>query len=178
MGNGAIGLGTTIWVITGASGVGKTAAVSALEARGVPGTACFSFDSIGVPTTEVIEQEFGGGEHWQAHATEQWLRRLATESDASTVNVLDAQTRPSFVLAASLGSTPARIRIALLDCEKTVRNARLIARGQAELANAQMDCWAAYLRGQADALSLPILDTTRLSVSEVAGELARLISSP
>ena len=33
-------------------------------------------------------------------------------------------------------------------------------RGQPELANPRMDCWAAYLRGQADALKLSIIDTS------------------
>jgi hypothetical protein len=29
-----------------------------------------------------------------------------------------------------------------------------------------MDCWAAYLRGQADALKLPIIDTSEDSVDQ------------
>jgi len=34
-----------------------------------------------------------------------------------------------------------------------------------------MDCWAAYLRGQADALELPVIDTTNLAIDTVADEL-------
>jgi hypothetical protein len=38
-----------------------------------------------------------------------------------------------------------------------------------------MATWAAYLRGQADALGLPILDTTHLTVAEAAEEfIARI----
>ncbi len=37
-----------IVVVTGASGVGKTTLVHALEAQNVPGVRCYYFDSIGV----------------------------------------------------------------------------------------------------------------------------------
>jgi hypothetical protein len=34
-----------------------------------------------------------------------------------------------------------------------------------------MDCWAAYLRGQADALNLPIIDTTHLAIDAAVDAL-------
>jgi hypothetical protein len=34
-----------------------------------------------------------------------------------------------------------------------------------------MDCWAAYLRGQADALNLPVIDTTDLGIDAAADAL-------
>jgi len=34
-----------------------------------------------------------------------------------------------------------------------------------------MECWPAYLRGQADALELPVVDTTNLGIDTVADEL-------
>jgi hypothetical protein len=37
-----------------------------------------------------------------------------------------------------------------------------------------MDCWAAYLRGQADALGLPVLDTAR-PVDVAVAELAAMV---
>jgi hypothetical protein len=40
-----------------------------------------------------------------------------------------------------------------------------------------MDCWAAYLRGQADALNLPVIDTTLLSIEEVADQLEAIVRS-
>ena len=58
-----------VLVVTGASGAGKTGAVRALEARGLSGVRCFYFDSIGVPSADVMERDFGGGDKWQAHAT-------------------------------------------------------------------------------------------------------------
>jgi hypothetical protein len=38
-----------------------------------------------------------------------------------------------------------------------------------------MDAWAAYLRGQADALALPVLDSTNRSIAEVADLLREYI---
>jgi hypothetical protein len=168
----------SIVVVTGASGAGKTAAVSALESRALPGVACFYFDSIGVPTPEVMERDHGGGERWQAEATNAWLARLAALGDGIRVAVLDAQTRPSTVLAAQGAGTSWRPHVVLFDCSAEVRSARLHGpRGQPELANPQMDSWAAYLRGQADALGLPIVDTTALTVDEAALRLETLVSS-
>jgi len=67
-------------------------------------------------------------------------------------------------------------RIVLLDCASPVRHTRLTElRGQAELSNSRMDCWAAYLCGQADALGLPVIDTTSLGIDAVADALAVLI---
>jgi hypothetical protein len=38
-----------------------------------------------------------------------------------------------------------------------------------------MTSWAAYLRGQADARNLPVIETTTLTVDEVADELEVLL---
>lgn len=46
-----------------------------------------------------------------------------------------------------------------------------------ELATAQMDGWAAYLRGQADALDVPVLDTTALPVEEGVAFLRECIEA-
>ena len=75
--------------------------------------------------------------------------------------------RPSAVRAAFARHGVARGEVVLVDCDYAERNARLRGpRGQPELATPQMDCWAAYLRGQADALGLPVLDTTSKSPEE------------
>ena len=162
----------SIVVVTGASGSGKTAAVRALDARVLPGIRCYYFDSIGVPSHEEMERDFGGGEKWQAIQTEKWLERLARDPDGADVYVLDGQTRISFITksAACLGTC--LVHVVLLDCDPSVRHTRLVQmRGQPELANPQMDCWAAYLRGQADALDLPVIDTTSLTIDAVADAL-------
>lgn len=87
------------------------------------------------------------------------------------MSVLDGQTRPSFVRSAADRFPSVRFRIVLLDSDPGVRRVRVGKRGQPKLATAQMDMWSAYLRGQADALKLPVVDTTVLTVQEVANAL-------
>ena len=156
--------------ITGVSGAGKTTAVRALEARSLPGVGCFYFDAIGVPSPEEMIRDYGSGEAWQAAMTIEWVRRLAAEP--VEVAVLDGQTRPSVIRTAlgRGGSPPAQI--VLLDCSPEERARRLAGpRGQPELASPQMNAWAAYLRGQADALELPVVDTTHRSIAAVSDAL-------
>jgi len=161
-----------ILVVTGASGSGKTAAVSVLAARALPGVRCYHFDAIGVPSPEEMRRDFGSGEQWQALKTQQWLDLFATDPDGAEVYVLDGQTRPTFILRAAERAGLEGMRIVLLDCEHSVRHTRLTElRGQSELVNSQMDCWAAYLRGQADALDLPVIDTTGQDIEAVADTL-------
>lgn len=164
-----------ILVITGASGAGKTAAVRALEERELPGVRCFYFDSIGVPALEVMRREHGGGEQWQAWATREWLRKLDQLAPTVQVAVLDGQTRPSHV--AAVAKTLVRgVHTVLLDCEQEERERRLqVGRRQPELVTNQMASWAAYLRGQADALLVDVIDTSQLSPPSVADLLVEAI---
>ena len=158
--------------VIGASGAGKTAAVQALDARALPGVQCHHLNSIDVPPTEIMERDFGTGERWQAHATAHWVERLAANRDAANIAVLDGQTRPSFIRAALARTGVRHARIVLLDCDPRVRAARLAGpRGQPELVTQGMDAWAAYLRGQADALGLPVVDTAHRSIDAVADAL-------
>jgi RNase adaptor protein for sRNA GlmZ degradation len=167
----------SIVVVTGASGAGKTATVAALEASAGPGVQYFHFDSIGVPSVEVMERDFGGPEQWQAWATNEWICRLAALTDVR-VAVLDAQTRPSIVFAAATADVSWHPHVVLFDCSPEVRAARLRGpRNQPELVTARMDSWAAYLRGQADALGLPIIDTTDLTIVEAAQRLQTIIEA-
>jgi energy-coupling factor transporter ATP-binding protein EcfA2 len=163
-----------ILVLTGASGAGKTTLVAELRALGLPGVGCYHLDSVGVPSPEEMTRLFGGGEQWQSAVTAQWMERLMRNDDGVRVAVLDGQTRPS-VLKSHLERLGARIwRIVLADCGHAERNARLRGpRGQPELACADMDGWAAYLRGKADALGLHVIDTSRPLDDSVA-ELAAL----
>jgi hypothetical protein len=140
----------------------------------LPGIGCYYFDSIGVPSPEEMRTRFDGPAEWQAFATGQWINRLSRNADSAEVAVLDGQVRPS-VVETMLERTGVRIaRIVLVDCDHEERNRRLHARGQGDLANPEMDCWAAYLRGQADALSLPILDSGRLFKEEALERIVLL----
>lgn len=164
-----------ILVVTGASGVGKTAAVRALDELGLPGVRCFYFDSIGVPTLEAMHHEHGGAEQWQARATQQWLSKLDQLAPTVRVAVLDGQTRHSYIAAAA--KTLVRsVHTVLLDCERRERERRLqVGRGQPELITNEMNAWAAYLRGQADALQLRVIDTSQLAPASVADLLAEAL---
>jgi hypothetical protein len=166
-------------VVTGASGVGKTAAVAALDARSSTGVRCFHFDTIGVPPADAMARDFGSAEGWQAFATAQWLDQLDRLGDDVLVAVLDAQTRPSFVIAATRHEPRRRgVRMVLLDCDRAERERRLrILRRQPALVNDEMTAWAAYLRGQADALQLPVIDTSSSGVEKVADRLYELIGT-
>lgn len=160
-----------ILIVVGASGAGKTTLVRRLEELALARVECHYFDTIGVPSAEEITERFGNGFAWQAWALDQWLTRI-TNSAGAAVAVLDAQVRPSDAKKALARFVVTQGRVVLVDCDYPERNARLRGpRGQPELATAVMDTWAAYLRGQADALDLPIIDTTRVSVDAALGEL-------
>ncbi|HVG45127.1 MAG TPA: hypothetical protein VM890_10370 [Longimicrobium sp.] len=164
-----------ILVLTGASGAGKTTLVDALSALGLPGVGCYFFDSVGVPSPEEMTRLFGGGEQWQSAVTGEWIARLMRNDDGVRVAVLDGQVRPSVTRDHLVRLGARRWRIVLADCGHAERNARLHGpRAQPELASRDMDCWAAYLRGQADALGLHVLDTGR-PVDVAVAELAALV---
>lgn len=157
--------------VIGAPGAGKTTAVRALEARSIDGLRCYYFDSIGVPSSEVMISDFGGTEAWQAATTHFWVDRITANPDSAKLVVLDSQTRPSYLRTALTVSGLVHYQIVLLDCAPDVRFSRLAGRRQPELATPEQELWAAYLRGQADALGLPVLYTSEFSVEVVADRL-------
>src|ERR1051325_948540 len=158
--------------VVGASGAGKTAAVRALETRALPGVRCYYFDTIGVPGPPCMERDGDGGERWQEDAPKRWIERLVANLDQVEVAVLEGQTRPSFIEPLVVRAGVKHSRIVLLDCVPEVRAERLRRpRDQPDLASRQMQEWAAYLRGQADALGLTVLDTSRTSIEAVADGL-------
>jgi AAA domain-containing protein len=161
-----------VLAIVGASGVGKTTVLQELRQRRLSSVGCYDFDSIGVPSPEVMQREFGGPERWQAAMTDRWIERLAANQAGVDVAVLEGQTRPSFLQAAFVRCGVQRADIVLLDCSPEVRNARLHGpRAQSELATPRMDSWAVYLRGQADALGLTVYDTTSTTPASIADAL-------
>ncbi|GAA6619801.1 hypothetical protein [Scytonema sp. NUACC26] len=159
-------------VVTGASGAGKTTLVRGVEVLGIPGVGCYYFDSIGVPSHEEMTSRFGSPRQWQVAALNHWISLLLCNEDSVQVAVLDAQVRPSDVRVAFECLGAYLTQIVLIDCSHAERNARLQGpRAQPELANAEMDCWAAYLRGQASALALPIVSTTQLPPEDAVSSL-------
>jgi hypothetical protein len=163
-----------VLVVVGASGAGKSTLTQALAALELPGVVCHRFDTIGVPSAQQIIERFGSGKGWQGWALEQWMERLTRNEGGAELAVLDAQVRPHAALASLHRHGVVHGRVVLVDCGYAERNARLCGpRGQPELATPDMDCFAAYMRGQADALELPIIDTTGRSEGECLAELRR-----
>jgi hypothetical protein len=161
-----------ILVVTGASGVGKTTLVHALEARAIPGVRCYYFDSVGVPSTAQMMAVHGSPQAWQVATAHQWIARLAANPDGCSVAVLEGQVRPSLIYQAFAEQDVRHGRVLLLECEPGLRDGRLRElRRQPELATATMTAWAAYLRGQADALGLPVLDTGACNQEQATEQL-------
>ena len=159
----------TIFLV-GASGVGKTAVAAYLNQRAPWAGRVHHFDSIGVPSPERMVEEHGSGEGWQKWATERWVGQLSTQDEQ--LQLLEGQTRPSYLNAALESAVGLDPVIVLLNCSAGVRRHRLEnLRDQPELANSQMESWSAYLCGQAHALGLPVIDTDELEVSDVAARV-------
>lgn len=165
-----------VLIVTGASGAGKSSTVRALDARRISGVECYEFDSIGVPAADVMEREFGGGEAWQAAMAARWLDRLGHLPATVRVAVLDGQMRPSFVFESAGRATPRAVGVVLMDCSPNVRASRLrIGRNRPDLATPRMDAWATYLLTEAEALNLPIINTTDLTIAEAARQLEAIV---
>ena len=163
-------------VVVGASGAGKTTLVSLLAALELPGVGCYQFDTIGIPADD--DPRFANGAAFQDWALNAWVARLLHNEDRVRVAVLDASVRPSAVRDALARHGVVHSDVVLVDCDYAERNDRLRGpRGQPELATPEMDCWAAYLRGQADALKLAVLDTTGMPPEEGVRQLRERVTA-
>lgn len=122
--------------------------------------------------------EYGSPGGWQVATCHQWIKRLASDPTQSSLVVMEGQVRPHTVREAFQLNGVKRGHILLLDCSPEVRDARLRGpRNQPDLATAQMTNWAAYLRGQADALDVPTLDTTDLTLAEAVERVREHITA-
>ncbi|TFG52840.1 MAG: hypothetical protein E4H37_04860 [Gemmatimonadales bacterium] len=164
--------------VLGASAAGKTTAVQGLAACQLAGVRCHHFDSVGVPSATEMRRTHGSVENWQGVTTRRWVERLSEDPEGAEVYVLEGQTRPSFVLPALEAMGVRVAEIVLLDCTPEVRRARLMdSRLQPELATEQMDKWAAYLRGQADALGLQVIDTSDIDTTTAVNRLIAVVET-
>lgn len=151
-----------IYFVIGASGSGKTTALKRYENAMPHNCTLIHFDSIGIPSFEEMEKEFGSIEEWQRMKTIEWVKKLAHEELLSSNVIFDAQIRPSFIAeACQLQSID--YRIVLFDCDDTERKKRLIGRGQPELADENMMNWASFLRRECQKHRHKIIDNSHLS---------------
>jgi len=158
--------------LVGASGVGKTTVARLLGGRPHWSGRISSIDDCEVPAAPATVN-LDSDEARQGWATDHFVAEALATNEP--ILLLDAQTRPSLINAALSEAPSVESVIILLDCSIEVRAHRLVELRQSpELANPKMDCWAAYLCGQAHALGLPIIDTSWLSIAEVAERVEAL----
>lgn len=166
--------------ITGASGAGKTAVVTAIrahiDARLLP---LVHFDSLGVPTEEEMTRCWDAPRGWQKMMTYHWVYTARQIYRMRPLVVLEGQFDPQYAIAACAAHRM-KNRVCLLDVDDATRAARLAKRGQPELAQAgaaDMSKWAAYLMENTRSLGGTVIDASgscdavAVAVCKVALEL-------
>lgn len=155
-------LGYKIFFVIGASGSGKTTTLKLLEKAMPHHCRLIHFDSIGVPSFEEMETEYGSIEEWQRVKTFEWVEKLAKEELLKSHVVFDAQVRPSFISEAC-DAHGAAYDVLLFDCFDEERKRRLVNRGHSELADDNMMNWAAFLRRECQQRNYKIINNTHIT---------------
>lgn len=154
---------SALYFLTGSCGAGKTTLLKGVVESVYPELAAHYFDDQGIPSLEEMNAQYGGPEQWQTYATQAWIKK-AVELDKANLVVMDGQARPSLIIEAADKAGFTALHITLIDCSHAERRRRLLEeRKQPELDQLDVYAWAAYLRGQADALKLEVINTTSQS---------------
>jgi len=165
-------------ILTGASGSGKTAIAGAIR-TGRPDLAeVLHFDSIGVPSAEVM-RAWGPDGAWQREMTLAWMARIAAVRDKHHQVLFEGQMRLAFVREGLHAAGIADARVILVDCDDATRTRRLVTeRRQPELANPEMMNWAAYLRREANEAGCDVLNTSELSLVHSVAQICAYLAPP
>jgi hypothetical protein len=136
-----------LFLVFGSSASGKSAALTGLRARRVPGLDVHDFDEIGVPADPSLR--------WRHEANETWVRRALDRQAEGADLLLAGQTPLGELLATPSASRLDGISACLLDCDDETRIERLRSRGPAWWARSQehVDAylsWAAWMRRHAE----------------------------
>jgi dephospho-CoA kinase len=146
---------SALYFVTGSSGSGKTTLLQRVQADRYHALPLFHVDALGAESNGRT-----------------WVERAAREVPEPQLLVVDGQERPHVILEAARDVGLEFVHVLLVDCDHAERRRRLLAeRRQPELDSLDMYAWAAYMRGQADALGLEVLDTTHQQVDESAAQL-------
>jgi thymidylate kinase len=144
--------------ITGASGAGKTTTIerlrSFIEPRLLP-TLCF--DSLGVPSAAEMDAGWDNGRSWQKAMTWHWVVTAKQVFRTRPLVILEGSFDPQYAIAACHANRMP-LRVVVLDVDPTTSRDRLVKRGTSELATADMEGWARYLREQTQQLGGHIVD--------------------
>lgn len=161
-------------ILVGASGSGKSTIARAIAELYPETIEVLFFDSIGVPSTETMTNEYGSVEGWQRAKTYEWMQRLAPLSSSGRNVILEGQMRLSFISEGASAAGLYSYLPILIDCDDVTRARRLIVdRQQPELASDDMMKWAAYLRAEALDAGCDVLDTSMMSIEEAVSYVAR-----
>ena len=163
--------GPAILFLTGASGAGKTALVSAARARSRTDSVKFlHFDSIGVPSNPPAG--------WHQTTTHRWIERIVVTHEDAALVVLEGSSDLRFVQEAFARFLVADGHMILVHCEDRERNRRLTEdRKQPEIATRRMDSWARYLHEQAREMGVAVFDTSGQAFDQSLDALERHIAS-
>jgi thymidylate kinase len=166
-----------VFVITGASGTGKTSLVSKLKSKyKKKGWIFLNFDSIRIPTSEEMIKQKGSLEKWQKDMTNSWIRKLIFEYEEASTIIFEGQMNLEFIENAFLKHNYSDYKIVLIDCSKDVMAKRLIKyRNQPELLNRDMEKWLKFLRGQAKKRRAIIIDTSGKTKLEVLKKFEQVL---
>jgi hypothetical protein len=165
-----------VYFITGASGVGKTFLVESLQKKYKNRDWAFlHFDSIGVPSLEKMEKEFGSSFGWQEAKTYEWINKITNQYKHEKV-FLEGQVNLQFIYSAFQKHNFKNFKISLLDCNENEMSQMLIEkRKQPELVNDKMKNWLLFLRNQANELKIPVIDTSNLSQQEALSAYEKIV---
>jgi 2-phosphoglycerate kinase len=155
--------------LTGASGVGKTTIVDALQAKNKDTYLLFEhFDSIGIPSTSDMIEQAGSGEKWQKITTYKWIEKIINKYQVQDTVIIEGQTRLNYIEDACQNLGVTKYSIILIDCNWEIMQSRLLnERKQAELITNNMRNWANFLRNQARRKNIPIIDTSHKTLEDV-----------
>jgi len=139
--------------ITGASGTGKTTALTYLrehiDEHVLP---LLYFDSLGVPHEAEMELGWDTGRGWQKAMTWHWVRTAVSVFRTKPLVMLEGQFDPQYALAACTANG-VRFKIALLDADAATCSQRR--------AQAVDGTWVAYLRETGQQLGCTVVDASR-----------------
>ena len=130
---------------------------------------------MGLPNWDEIEDTV----KWQEEATVAWVDKLVKMAREEKVHVIfEGSTDIRFYIQGFEKNTFADYKIMLFDCsEETMKN-RLIQRGQPELYQPNMVGWLNYLRREAIAKNIGIINTEKLTIAEVEQNIIQLLPPP